>query len=88
MIERRKNNLQAMNGDYLMTDRMVAELALVSVRTVHHWRLTGQLPFVKFGRHPRVWYSVFLRIFQNPLSQGIGVTDTMLLADGDIRRKA
>ena len=88
MTERRRNDRRYKHQDYLMSDSQVAEKAGVSVRTVHHWRLTGQLPFVKMGRHPRVWHSVFLKIFKNPLSLGMGGTDTMHFADGDIRRQS
>ncbi len=52
--------------DYLMTDRDVAQLAKVSPNTVRYWRQAGVLPFVKVGRHPRVWHSLFLKVFQNP----------------------
>ena len=86
MTNRRGRDRRGQNQDYLMSDEQVAKMAGVSVRTVHHWRLTGQLPFVKMGRHPRVWHSVFLRVFQKPLSIGMGGADTMPLAEGDIRR--
>jgi len=88
MTERRGRDRRGQKQDYLMSDGQVAQMAGVSVRTVHHWRLTGQLPFVKMGRHPRVWYSVFLKVFQNPLSLGMGGAVTMPLADGDIRRQS
>lgn len=88
MTDRRKRDRRSSKRDRLMTDDQVAKMASVSVRTVHHWRLTGKLPFVKMGRHPRVWLSVFLRVFQNPLSLGMGGADTMPLADGDIRRQS
>ena len=86
MTERRKGDRRAAQQDRLLSDEQVAKMAGVSVRTVHHWRLTGQLPFVKLGRHPRVWHSVFLKVFQNPLSIGTGGTGTMPLTEGDIRR--
>ncbi len=86
MIERRKNN-QGMNGDYLMTERMVAEMALVPVNTIRYWRQMGILPFIKVGKHPRIWHSVFLKVFQKPLPIGLGDTDTMPFA-GDVRSRA
>jgi excisionase family DNA binding protein len=53
--------------DHLMSDCQVAELAGVPTNTVRYWRQIGVLPFVKVGRHPRVWYSVFQKVFQKPL---------------------
>ena len=52
--------------DHLLTDEQIAELAQVSVNTVRYWRVTGLLPFIKIGRHPRVWYSTFCKVFQKP----------------------
>ena len=52
--------------DYLMADQEVAQLASVSVHTVKHWRTVGILPFVKVGKSPRVWLSVFNQVFQKP----------------------
>ena len=52
--------------DYLMTDKEVAGLASVSPHTVRHWRAAGILPFVKVGKCPRVWLSVFNKTFQKP----------------------
>ncbi len=83
MEERR--NIERRN--HLMTDEEVAEMALVSVNTVRYWRQTGVLPFAKVGKHPRVWYSVFLQVFQKPSPHLAGVVDTMTLAGGDIRRQ-
>lgn len=54
--------------DYLMADQEVARLASVSVHTVKHWRAIGLLPFVKVGKSPRVWLSVFNQVFQKPES--------------------
>jgi len=88
MTERRRSDLRTDKVDRLLTDEQVAKMARVSVRTVHQWRLTGQLPFVKMGRRPRVRLSLFLRVFQNPLSLGMGGADTMPLAEGDIRRRS
>ena len=52
--------------DYLMTDVEVAELAKVSVNTIRYWRQKGVMPFVKVGRHPRIWSSTFEKVFQKP----------------------
>jgi hypothetical protein len=49
--------------DRLLTDEQVSELAQVSVNTVRYWRTMGLLPFVKIGRHPRIWLSVFYKVF-------------------------
>ena len=85
MTERRRNDRRSKHQDYLMSDDQVAQLAGVPVGSVRHWRQTGILPFIKVGRHPRVWHSVFQKVFQNPLSIGPGGADTMTSA-GDIRR--
>jgi excisionase family DNA binding protein len=52
--------------DFLMTDSEIAEMVKVPVRTVRHWRLAGILPFIKVGRHPRVWWSSFCTVFKKP----------------------
>jgi len=52
----------------LLTDKDVAELAKVSPNTVKYWRQTGLLPFVKVGKHPRIWLSEFYRVFQKPIT--------------------
>ena len=52
--------------DYLMTDGEVARLAKVSPNTVRYWRQTGLIPFVKVGRHPRVWRSALMETFHKP----------------------
>ena len=52
--------------DYLMTDFEAAELAKVPVNTIRYWRQTGIMPFVKVGRHPRIWLSTFEKVFQKP----------------------
>jgi hypothetical protein len=67
MEDRRKNDRRAMIQDFLMTEGQAADMAKVSVNTIRYWRQVGKLPSVKVGKHPRIWYSVFLRIFQNPL---------------------
>ncbi len=82
MTERRRSDRRNMSRDYLMSDSQVAELAKVPTNTVRYWRQTGILPFVKVGRHPRIWHSIFLRVFQKPLPLAF---DTMPGA-GDIRR--
>lgn len=50
----------------LLTDKEAADLAKVSISTVKYWRQTGLLPFVKVGKHPRIWLSEFNRVFQKP----------------------
>lgn len=60
------NDPRLKQEDYLMTDQEVADLAKVPVNTVRYWRQMGQLPFVKVGRHPRVWLSVFTKTFHKP----------------------
>ena len=60
-IERRKRD-----RDDLMTDSEIARMAKVPVRTVRYWRNSGMLPFVKFGRHPRIWLSDFQKSFHKP----------------------
>lgn len=54
------------HDDYLLTDQEVAELASVSVNRVKYLRFMGMLPFVKVGRHPRVWLSEFHKTFKKP----------------------
>lgn len=71
--DRRKANLETLrkaNSDYLLSDVEVALLAAVSVNTVCYWRWAGMLPFVKVGRHPRVWLSEFQRTFHQPKNNG------------------
>ena len=85
MTERRKQDRR--EQDYLMTDEQVAHKAKVSTNTVRYWRQIGLLPFVKIGKYPRVWYSVFLKVFGKPLPHGVGGAVTMQIADGDIRRQ-
>ncbi len=86
MTERRKTDRRYKHQDYLMKDQEVAEKAKVSVNTVRYWRQTGILPFVKVGKYPRIWASVFHQLFQKPLPQSAFGTDTMPSA-GDIRRQ-
>ena len=66
MDDRRRNERRRSNQDYLMTDEQVARMAGVPKRTVRFWRHSGLLPFVKVGRHPRVWLSDFHRAFHKP----------------------
>jgi hypothetical protein len=68
MTERRRSDRRTQNQDYLMSDEQVAQLAGVSVNSVRYWRQVGILPFVKVGKHPRIWHSVFLKVFQKPIS--------------------
>lgn len=86
MTERRKGDRRNMSRDYLLSDSQVAELAKVSANTVRYWRQTGILPFVKVGKYPRIWASVFHQVFQKPLPQSAWGADTMPFA-GDIRRQ-
>ena len=66
MLERRRNERRKRDSDDLMTDDEVARMAKVPVRTVRFWRNSGMLPFVKVGRHPRIWLSDFQRTFHMP----------------------
>jgi hypothetical protein len=71
--DRRGVNLESLrkaNQDYLLSDVEVALLAAVPVNTVRKWRQVGMLPFVKVGRHPRVWLSEFQRTFHQPKPNG------------------
>lgn len=70
MPDRRHSDRRNKNQDYLMTDSMIADLAGVSVHTVKYWRMMGTLPFVKVGRHPRIWFSVFQKTFHKPDANG------------------
>jgi hypothetical protein len=54
--------------DKLLTDKHVAALAEVSANTVKYWRQTGLLPFVKVGKHPRIWLSEFNKVFKKPVT--------------------
>jgi len=66
MAERRSTDRRAKNQDYLMTDGQVAEMAGVTSSTVRYWRHMGTLPFVKVGKHTRVWLSEFQKVFRKP----------------------
>jgi hypothetical protein len=87
MRERSGNDRRGKNQDFLMSDKQVAMLAGVPTNSVRYWRQMGMLPFVKVGKHPRIWHSVFLKVFQKPLPIGLGDTDTMPFA-GDVRSRA
>jgi hypothetical protein len=83
MTERRRGVDDRRN--YLMSDKEISEKAGVSPNTVRYWRQTGALPFVKVGKYPRVWHSVFLQVFKKPLPYWADSADKMPSA-GDIRR--
>jgi len=85
MTERRRSDRRYEHQDYLMTDSQVAEKAGVPVNTVRYWRQVGVLPFVKVGRHPRIWHSIFQKVFQKPLPFWVGGGDKIDGA-GNIRR--
>lgn len=84
-MEDRRKNFERRN--FLMSDKDIAEKAGVSPNTVRYWRQTGALPFVKVGKYPRVWYSVFLQVFKKPLPSWVDPADKIPSA-GDIRRDA
>jgi len=65
-MDRRKPDRRIPNQDHLLSDEQVAKMAGVPVNTVSYWRLAGILPFVKIGRHPRVWLSEFQKTFHQP----------------------
>ena len=89
MDDRRKNERRRANQDYLMTDQQVALMAGVPVNTVRKWRQNGTLPFVKVGRHPRVWFSVFRKVFHDPARGGAleeSSKNVKIPSAGNIRR--
>ena len=86
MTDRRRSDRRANQQDYLMSDEQVAQAAKVSVNTVRYWRATGIMPFVKVGKYPRIWASIFHKVFKKPLPQSAWGADTMPFA-GDIRRQ-
>ena len=71
--------------DKLLTDQEVSTLANVSPNTVKYWRQTGVLPFVRVGRHPRVWLSEFNRIFKKPVK--ISPSDTGTVEANNVSTK-
>lgn len=70
MTERRKTDRREDTRDRLLTDNQVAEMAGVSASTVRYWRLMGTLPYVKVGKHTRVWLSEFQKVFRKPSKSG------------------
>ena len=64
--DRRNSDRRKEGRDRLLSEAEVARLAGVSPLTVKYWRQVGLLPYVKVGRHPRVWLSVFQGIYQKP----------------------
>lgn len=90
MAERRKGERRKAAQDILLTDEQVALMAAVPVNTVCYWRLAGMLPFVKVGRHPRVWLSEFQKTFHQPKPNGSWkpMNENVKIRTGsDIRRK-
>ena len=89
-MDRRKPDRRNRNQDQLLSDKQVALMAGVPVNTVSYWRLAGVLPFVKIGRHPRVWLSDFQKTFHQPKLNGtwelVSESDKIKNASG-IRRK-
>jgi excisionase family DNA binding protein len=69
-MDRRKPDRRNKHQDHLMSDAQVAELVGVSKHTVKYWRHAGTLPFVRVGRHPRIWFSVFQKVFHKPEGNG------------------
>ena len=69
MQERRSDDRRSAGRDRLLADAEVARMVGVSTQTVKYWRHIGTLPYVRVGRHPRVWLSVFLGVFQKPTPQ-------------------
>jgi excisionase family DNA binding protein len=90
MGERRRNDRRHGDEDGLLTDRQVADMAGVSANTIRYWRQAGVLPFVKVGRHPRIWRSVFQKLFHKPRPNSpwelLDESDKIQGAD-DVRRK-
>lgn len=85
MEDRRKGDHREQNLDHLLSDEQVGQLAGVPSLTVKYWRHTGKLPYVKVGKHPRIWYSEFLKVFKKPLPILGGEAGKMGKAE-DIRR--
>ena len=69
MQERGSEDRRSAGRDRLLADAEVARMVGVSTQTVKYWRHIGTLPYVRVGRHPRVWLSVFLGVFQKPTPQ-------------------
>lgn len=66
MTERRGSDRRQDGRDRLLTDGQVAAMVGVSTSTVRYWRHVGTLPFVKVGKHTRVWLSEFQKVFRKP----------------------
>lgn len=66
MEENSVSDFRLKQENYLMTEQEVAELASVPINTVRYWRQMGMLPFVKVGKHPRIWLSEFHKTFKKP----------------------
>jgi len=75
MDERRRTDRR--QKDRLLTEHQVAEMAAVSINTIRHWRQSRVLPSVKVGKHPMIWLSVFLRVFQ--CTQGLSPLERAVL---------
>jgi excisionase family DNA binding protein len=91
MADRRREDRRRSNQDSLLDDKQVAMMAGVSVRTVRYWRLSGVLPFVKVGRHPRIWRSEFQKVFHQPKPDRVWVladSSGKIASARDIRRKS
>ncbi len=91
MDERRRGDRRLEVRDRLLTEDEVAKMAGVSPLTVKYWRQAGVLPYVKVGRHPRVWLSVFLKVFQKPQTQtawDLGAVAGKMDTAWDVRRGA
>lgn len=87
---RKKEDRRKANQDYLLSDAEVALMAGVPVNTVCYWRLAGILPFVKVGKHPRVWLSEFQKTFHQPKQNGPWEPlkeNGKITSASDIRRK-
>ncbi len=63
LIMLKNNNLYE---DELLTDEQAATMAKVSPNTIRYWRQIRLLPSIKVGKHPRIWLSVFNKVFQKP----------------------
>jgi excisionase family DNA binding protein len=70
MEDRRRLDRRRKAQDCLMTDSQIGDLARVSKHTVKYWRQAGTIPFVKVGRHPRIWLSAFQKVFHQPDPSG------------------
>lgn len=85
MTERRRSDRRGENQDRLLSDSQVGQLAGVPTLTVKYWRHAGVLPYVRVGKHPRIWYSDFLKVFKKPLPIHRGDAGKITSAE-DIRR--